>query len=283
MATFVEVNNILSESQFGFRKGYSTVDAVYTLAGLANIHKKMGKKLYCCYVNLTAAFDMVNREKVFHKLHNSGFSTKVTNLIRELYKDTNMRICDGTKLSRNFWVNRGVKQGCILSPLLFALFMNDVEESLKGGADFSPKERKENVNVIMYADDLALVADTSDSMKMMINRLFEYMDRNDLKINMQKTKIMIFNIGRGRLARTDRFFRERKEIERVTKFKYLGINMNQNLSWEGHIKERCTQAKKDISATWGSIMRNKNISEAVKIGVFEAAVNSITLYGAWKK
>lgn len=56
MIAFVEEKKLLSESQFGFRAGYSTIDAVYTLTSLANIRKKQGKKIYACLIDLTAAF-----------------------------------------------------------------------------------------------------------------------------------------------------------------------------------------------------------------------------------
>lgn len=68
IAKFVEENNVLTESQFGFRKAYSTKDAVYTLHGLAKLRKAENKKLYVCFVDLSAAFDTIDRGKLVNKL-----------------------------------------------------------------------------------------------------------------------------------------------------------------------------------------------------------------------
>lgn len=95
-----------------------------------------------------------------------GFSSKILNLIAVLYKDTKMKIWNGNKLSSSIKVNKGVKQGCILSPLLFALYMNDLEGALKGSVEFGDGHKRERIKVIMYADDIAIVAESSDKLKM---------------------------------------------------------------------------------------------------------------------
>lgn len=271
---------MLTESQFGFRFGYSTIDAVFALMGIAKIKRKLRKKLYACFIDLTAAFDLIDRKKLMDKLEKIGLSTKIINVIGDMYTETKMQIWDGKRRSRQYQVNKGVKQGCILSPLLFALFMNDINEHLNGGVCIGPEGKKVTIKVIMYADDIVIIAESSDMMKMMLNRMYSYLDKNNLQININKTKIMIFNKPPGRIPKTDSFYRNGKEIERVSEYKYLGILVRQDLSFNRNNAERSKQAKRAIATTWRKVISNDQIAEEVKNGIYSAAVESIIMYGA---
>ena len=128
--------------------------------GAAKRLKAQNKKMYTAYIDLTAAFDVINRKKLIEKLIRMGIPTKITNLIIALYKHTKMIIWDGNQLSESFETKRGVKQGCILSPLLFSLFTADLPDQIKGGDKVSDTVK---INCTMYADDIALTADSAES------------------------------------------------------------------------------------------------------------------------
>lgn len=84
----------------------------------------------------------------------------------------------------------GLKQGCILSALLFSLFVNDLPEFLEGDCNFKGVK----VKTLLYADNIVLIAPTANKLQVMIYNLETYFDFWNLKVNLSKSKIMIFRI-----------------------------------------------------------------------------------------
>lgn len=119
---WVDVNQKLSEFQAGFRKGYSTVDNIFVLTSIAQTKLDQRKNLFAFFVDFRAAFDTINRSALFYKLFNLGISSKFMRALEEIYQQTTAKIYNGQEQSESFEINSGVKQGCNLSPLLFALF-----------------------------------------------------------------------------------------------------------------------------------------------------------------
>ena len=123
--------NLINENQTGFRKKYSTTDHVFLLKNFIDIFVKNGnQKLYCAFVDYKKAFDTVWRSALWHKMTKSGITGKLHNVIVNMYN--NIKSCVGLdgKLSDYFVSYTGVRQGENLSPFLFSLFVNDLEQFL---------------------------------------------------------------------------------------------------------------------------------------------------------
>jgi len=131
-----------------------------------------------------------------------------------LYKETESQVWDGCTLSESFSINTGVRQGCLLSPVLFALYLNDLAESLPGGVVVAGT----NIKVLLYADDIALIADNQADLQKMINALFNYCQKWSLNVNLQKSKILIFRKGPRQPANIWKYGNE--VIETVNSYKY---------------------------------------------------------------
>lgn len=95
---FAEEHKIINDFQAGYRKGYSTIDHIYTLDGLVQLSKRRGKKLYVCFLDMSAAFDTVNRSLLTEKVHNTFGSTKLTKVIERIYSNTTSTVWDGIVL-----------------------------------------------------------------------------------------------------------------------------------------------------------------------------------------
>ena len=118
-----EITGKLSESQAGFRKNYRTVDNVFVLHGVISKYlSKKGGKLYCIFVDFSKAFDSVNRSKLFVKLNKVGIQGKIFKIIKNMYSEVYSSVRVGGLLTESFNCPVGVRQGCMLSPLLFILF-----------------------------------------------------------------------------------------------------------------------------------------------------------------
>ena len=181
---WIETNKHLSIFQAGSRAGFSTVDQIFALSSIAKKYIDNNKKLFAFFVDFKAAFDTVNRNSLLYKLSNLGLSSKFLRLYKQLVTNTCSSVWNGTIQSDFFNTETGVPQGCVLSPILFAIFIDDVSRTLPGGA----KIGNLNVNVLLYADDLVLLTDNPSTLQLQINRLIDYCNLWDLEINTGKSK-----------------------------------------------------------------------------------------------
>ena len=116
--------NKLSENQAGFRKGYSTVDHIFTLYAI--IEKclcKRKKKLYVAFKDFKKAFDFVNRDKLWNLLSSYGLNGKMLQALRSIYVSVKACVRCNSEKTDYFNCPFGLRQGCMLSPMLFSLFI----------------------------------------------------------------------------------------------------------------------------------------------------------------
>lgn len=270
LTEWVQVNNKLSEYQAGFRAGYSTVDNVFTLANFAQTRLKKGRKMYAFFVDFKAGFDSIDRKSLVFKLCNLGISSKFIKALEKLYEYTNAAIYDGVQISDTFEVEVGVRQGCCLSPLLFSLYIDDITDALVGGVSLSSMR----IKAILYADDIVVLAETPNSLQLMINKLETYCMQWNLTVNTSKSKVLVFKNGTGRLARDERWTFGGESLGVVKEFQYLGINLTYNLNMEPHLSKKLEKAKA-ICSNWSNIFNNHHIAANAKFKVFESTARSI--------
>lgn len=205
-----------------------------------------------------------------------GISTKFLNTLTSLYTGTESAVWDGKDLSDWFITTAGVKQGCILSALIFSLFINDIIDILPGGIRMA----EINVKALLYADDVVIFAESPESLRFMIKRLHDYCKKWDLDINTQKSKIIIFKNGHGRYAADERWFYNGEEVEIVKHYRYLGVIITSNMDFNMHFQEKCKSAQRSLNASWKNVMANKNVLLSTKYQVFNSVVRSSLCYAA---
>ena len=115
------------EEQAGFRKGYSTQDHIFVLHSIIALYLRNKKRVYCAFIDYKKAFDMVDRASLWAKLISSEINGKVVKVICNMYNRAKSCIKNGQERSHYFNCNIGVRQGENLSPLLFAIYLNDFE------------------------------------------------------------------------------------------------------------------------------------------------------------
>lgn len=273
--SWIDLNHILNEYQAGFRKGYSTVDNIFNLSCIVHLQRKFKQKTFAFFVDFSCAFDTIPRNSLFYKLSVLGLSSKIINILKSLYFETTSHVWDRVSLSESFISKQGVKQGCLLSPVLFSLYLNDLHDSLPGGIQVGDTK----VKVLMYADDIVLLAKSPEELQNMIDALYDYCNIWGLTVNLAKSKIIIFREG-SRISKSLNFSYGEKKIELVNEYKYLGVLLTYNLSYHKHLELKLATAKTAINATWLSYIFNPEISTANKLKIFYAASRSIMFYGA---
>ena len=159
-----------------------------------DLFKSRNKKLFCCFVDYTKAFDSIWREALWHKLISNGIQGKILNVIKNLYAQIKSCVFLNGEKSEFFISTRGVRQGENLSPLLFSLFVNDIEsEFLKLGCSYINLDNFIRLMVLMYAADTIILADSVENLQIALNALKSYCDTWKLEITCTKTKILVFS------------------------------------------------------------------------------------------
>ena len=171
----------IDDMQFGFMPGKSTTDAVFVLRMLQEKWLGKGKKLYHVFVDLEKAYDRVPRRVVEWALRRQGVCESLVRAVMLLFDGARMKVRCRQGLSRLAFVLVGLHQGSVLSPLLFAIVMEEVSKLIRSGLPWEE----------LFADDLVV---TDQEEKMMWVRFDEWktvLEVKGLRVNMSKTKVMV--------------------------------------------------------------------------------------------
>ena len=201
---FADSHEVITNSQAGFRKGYSTADNIFIVNSLIEIMKASSKKLYCVFIDFRQAFDSVWRLGLWHKLISYNITGKCFRLIRSMYENIKSRVKYINGKSQFFPCTVGVRQGENLSPFLFAIFLNDLEFYFtQRGIPGINLEFNENdifmflqIFLLLYADDTVIFAESPEELQNALNAFSDYCDLWKLTVNVSKTKLLIISHGR---------------------------------------------------------------------------------------
>ena len=162
---FTIENNFLHKSQFSFLPGNRTSDAHIINNLIRNICHKSNSKIFSCFFDLSTAFDTIPRDILLKKLSHN-IEGKFFNIIRNIYISDNACVKIGNQCTETF-VMKGARQGCVLSPLLFNIFLSDLPKKLvfnEGKITFDNTE----ISSLVWADDMVLVADSEGGIQQML-------------------------------------------------------------------------------------------------------------------
>ena len=214
---------ILSPSQLGFVKGNRTSDPHIILNNILQKYcHRSKKKLFGCFVDFSKAFDTVPRDILLEKLKKHGINGKIFNIIQTIYLEDTVSIKIGNKHSSSFKTNKGVRQGCVLSPLLFNIFLADLQPILDGCGDNVKVDQQMRISCLLWADDILMLSETDAGLQKKLKALEKYCDQNKLSVNTKKTQCMVFN-KTGRLLKNYTFTYKSSQLECVREYKYLGF------------------------------------------------------------
>ena len=160
-------------------------------------------------------------------------------------------MAQGGSISRTFEHTIGLRQGCVISPLLFALFISDLPVYLTRNGCEGVSLQNTRVNSLWYADDGALLASTPASLQRSLDALEQYCSRWRLCVNTIKTKVMACCFSKeGKASREDLVFTYKgASLERVTSFCYLGVPIAEKADFRGAMQHRVAMARRAL-ALW---------------------------------
>jgi hypothetical protein len=231
---WAEENDRMFEEQGGFTKGKGTVDQIFILQSLVSKYlcKERGR-CYNIFIDFSKAFDTVPHKHMFFRLINEGCHGRVVTVLQNMYSKLKSSVQSGRyNVSEAFHCSVGTRQGCMLSPFLFIFYLNEfvkvTKEQLCEGIYLD--ENYPNVNMLLYADDVVIVGDHIGRVQNILNILNEFCGKWGLKVNMLKTKMMVYRKG-GIVKRNEKCYFDGTEIELAKYYKYLGVLLSSRLSW----------------------------------------------------
>ena len=269
---------ILPESQCGFRKGRGCTDMIFVARQLVEKSIEHQQSLFILFVDLRKAYDSVPRDALWQVLEKSGVPPNMLNIIKSFHNGMKATIKIGSTQSESFSVCNGLRQGCTLAPTLFNLYFNAVMNSWRShnpqaGVKVKYKlgrklvgDRTTKSKLIstiftksQYADDAALYSSTraafENTTKSFVAEAFKW----GITVNIQKTKEMVVGETNEDIGATAPVELENGAIEMVDDFTYLGSNITKDgqLGHEGD--SRVAKAARAFGSMRDSIFRNTSL------------------------
>lgn len=234
------LENEISDTQFGFRNGMSTREALFGLNVLAQRCLDMNHDIYLCFVDFEKAFDKVQHGKLIEILNSKNIDSRNIEIISRLYWNQTAKVKVDNQFTENIEIQRGVRQGCVLSPLLFnvyseAIFQNTLSDSKEGISI-----NGEILNNLRFADDTVIMTDNMNDLQNVMQRLNTNCNEYGLRINLNKTKYMVITKS---IIENTQLNVENTDIERVNAYKYLGAWITSSIDQTKEIKTRIEVAR----------------------------------------
>ena len=215
----VERHRILGEAQNGFRKGRSGTDSAFVLNSILWKSLSKKKKTHLAFLDLAKAYDSVDRNVLWEKLRKLGFGGNFLKSLQSMYKGDYVTCQTNGATTNPVYLGRGLRQGCSLSPILFALYIVDLSRDLHA-SNLGILLSKVCVSVLLFADDILLISDSADGLRLLRDIVQRHVSSLKMKLSITKSKIMSSSHDVWE-------WMEGEEVigclEKVLQFKYLGV------------------------------------------------------------
>ena len=183
----IETYGVVTDLQNGFRSDRSCMAAVMTLNIIMarRLAQEERKPFYVAYIDISKAYDTVDHETLWQVLQESGISGTWLDNLKELYKNNYLRSYTPMGKTRAIKMERGIRQGCPLSPLLFALYANPIAIAMER----VNKQKGKEPAMLMYADDMVVWGDTEKEVQEKLQVTVDMMEKLGLQISLEKTEV----------------------------------------------------------------------------------------------
>ena len=271
LSNFLEINNVLSEKQGGFRKGFSTAASIADLTDNLFSNMNKGHISLAAFIDLRKAFDTVDHVLLLRKLKCYGVSDINLSWCNNYLANRSQQTLANGIVSPSHEITCGVPQGSVIGPLFFILYVNDIQHAVTGASSQ------------LYADDTVIFANGEDrdtavrKLQPALNQFVQWCQANKLTLNASKTKLMPSGT-RHRVKRAKDAVVKVGDVplQVVPSYKYLGFTLDSTLSFNHHVSTVSTIVS--YKANLLAKIR-KFLTEAVALKIYKSMILPYFDYG----
>ncbi len=230
----------LDPLQFAYRPNRSTDDAISQVlhSSLTHIDSKNGNYVRRLFIDYSSTFNTIVPTKLAVKLSDLGITSSLCDWIQDFLTARPQVVKVGQFTSNSITLNVGAPQGCVLSPLLYSLYTHDCVSS------------HSSTSIVKFADDtvvLGLINNNDEAAYLdEVERLTSWCQDNCLSLNVSKTKELIVDFRKRQQRPYTPLMISGTPVERVSSFKYLGVNISEDLTWTTHIQTQVKKARQRL-------------------------------------
>ena len=243
---FSEATGSISDEQGGLRQDRSTADQIFILREVLASRKERGLPTFATYIDARKAYDTVWREQAYVRIYDSGVKGKLWRQLQAMHTNLTRKVLHPLGFTEKYKVDRGVAQGAVESPWVYSNFIDALAGELKA-AGLGIWVAGRQLAILMYADDMVMLASSQAELKKMNAIATAFAKRNRFEFNGEKSGVMQFNTNvqeRARcLAEPWELFGERVKV--VSKYQYLGTDTPADgLNWRAHVDAAIAKAQR---------------------------------------
>ena len=264
-------------NQFGYKRKSGTDLCLYTFKQIIECYTSSDSNVYCCFLDASRAYDRVSHKKLFNMLVSREVPLIFIRILAYWYKFQTLLIKWGNCFSDYFTVSNGVRQGSLLSPYLFCIYVDNISERLNK-TKIGCKVMELIVNHLFYADDLCLFSPSSRGLQILLNICHECASKLNIIFNESKCKIIVFKSLSYRNVVSPIFSLGQYNLDECYSYKYLGHLICNDLNDNIDINRQC----RSIYARGNSLIRKfHRCSDDVKVTLFKSYCSSLYTGQLW--
>ena len=232
LSLYCEKYSIISDTQFAYRKGLGTCDALLTLTHSLQTSLDLGQESRAVAIDFSSAFDIVNHKALIYKLQLHGIGGNLLHIFKDFLTNRTQSVSVDGAYSSSLPVVSGVPQGSVLGPLFFIIFTSDLGINLEN-------------HLISYADDTTLFSsvrspcnrsEVAASLNRDLTKITYWCQLWGMKLNAKKTQSLIFSRSRTVDPPHPSLVLAGVVIEEVDNMRLLGVTLDSKLTFEKHIR-----------------------------------------------
>ncbi|MHB9337741.1 RNA-directed DNA polymerase, partial [Fusobacterium pseudoperiodonticum] len=246
---------------------------IFTLRQIFEKAWEYTKEVYACFVDLEKAYDLVPRNKLWGVLEEYEINGQLLAAIKSLYKCPKVCVRVNGIKSRSFTVGVGLRQGCVLSPLLFIIYMNWIDMRSRGGVGVEVGNCR--VSHLLFADDMVLLCSSKNHLQHALDRFATECCNAGMKISTAKSETFVLSRNPAQCT----LHVSGATLKQVERFKSLGITFTSDGKSDGELDARIGGAGAVLHQLRRSVVIKRELGVKAKLAIFNSVFIPILTYG----
>ena len=242
---------VTSDRQFGFKQNHSTDMCIFALKETVSYYRSLNTPVFACFMDIKSAFDRVSHGKLFQKLLYRGAPYYIVAILKTWYDHQRLFVVWGSCISSSFGMSNGIRQGSLISPHLFNIYIDELNHILSN-SKLGCHIGNSSCNNFAYADDLAILAPSAMGLNELLDICRKFANDNLIEFSTRKTVVLLIRSRKCRIVSKPNIYLGSTVLSYVREFKYLGHILTEDFMDDSDIERELR-----IMSIRGNIMLRK--------------------------